>query len=218
MSLAANDWMTCKNSDGKSTAIERISQIREMFYDSDLSFGASKLDLMRQSASPKFRQYAENARWEIDGILFATLNLPANNNHYLNGGGRNGEFEDRLIADRDWLRRLFTIAASKKLAGIVLFCDANPLQPLALRAPALHGQRDGFNEIRQQLTMLSEKYSGRVLLLHSQAAGVGNKIVWHGNLGSLTSDLDWSKVEADTSRPSVFYVAAHKERLQPAHR
>ncbi|MDB5118639.1 MAG: putative transrane protein, partial [Mucilaginibacter sp.] len=82
MSLAAGDWVTCKNNAGRSTAIERLNQIRELFYDSDMSFGASKLDLIRQSASPKFREYAENARWEIGDVLFATVNLPVNNNHY----------------------------------------------------------------------------------------------------------------------------------------
>jgi hypothetical protein len=218
MSLAATDWVTCKNKSGKSAAIERLNQIRELFYNSDLSFGASKLDLIRQSASPKFREYAENSRWEIDGILFATINLPANNNHYRSDGGRNGEFEDRLIANRDWLQRLFTIAVGKKLAGIVLFTDANPLPPLMQRAPELRGQRDGFHEVRQQLTVLSAKYAGRVLLLHSQQTDAGHKIVWRGNLGTLASDTNWSKIGVDTSQPTLFYIADHKERVQVTRR
>ena len=32
--------------------------------------------------SAKFRAYSENARWEIGNVMFATFNLPANNNHY----------------------------------------------------------------------------------------------------------------------------------------
>jgi hypothetical protein len=209
MSLAANDWVPCKNSAGRSSAIERLNQIRELFYDSDMSFGATKLNLIRQSASPKFREYAENARWEIDGILFATVNLPINNNHYRSDGGRNGEYEDRLIANRDWLQRLFAIAKNQKLPGIVLFTDANPLLPLLQRAPELRGQRDGFNEVRQLITTLSAKYGGRVLLVHNQQHAARN-IIWYGNLGTLGSDVSWSKIGVDTARPTLFYIAEHK--------
>lgn len=219
MSLAANDWVACKNSAGKPAAIERLNQIREMFYDGEMSFGASKLDLMRQSATPKFREYAENARWEIGEILFATINLPAKNNHYRSDGGRNGEYEDRLIANRDWLQRLFAIAKNKKLPGIVLFSDADPLLPLAQRAPELRGQRDGFTEVRQLLSALSGKYAGRVLLVHSQRdpGGARRGIVWSGNLGTLASDPNWSKINVDTARPALFSVVEHKD-LPPMSR
>ena len=220
MSLAASDWVSCKNASGKSAAIERLNQVRELFYDSNLSFGASKLDLIRQSESPKFREYAENARWEFDGILFATVNLPLNNNHYRSDGGRNGEYEDRLIANRDWLQRLFAIAKNKKLTGVVLFCDANPLPTLQQRAPELRGQRDGFNEVRQLLTTLSGKYAGHVLLVHSLQTQTGGArgIVWHANLGTLASDADWSKIGVESSRSTLFYIADHRERLEVSRR
>ena len=228
MSLAADDWASCKNRDGKSSAIERLNQIRELFYDDELSFGASKLDLMRQSASPKFREYAENARWEIGEILFATINLPANNNHYRTDGGRNGEYEDRLIANRNWLQRLFAIAKIKKLPGIVLFSDADPLAPLLQRAPELRGQRDGFNEVRQLLKTLSAKYSGHVLLIYSQrnvaattagaAAAASKGIAWSGNLGTLASGPNWSKIGVDPTHPAVFRLAEHKDATQMSRR
>ena len=34
-----------------------------------------------------------------DDIVTSSLNAPAPNNHYLTAGGRNGEFEDRIIAN-----------------------------------------------------------------------------------------------------------------------
>jgi hypothetical protein len=210
MSLSADDWTGCQTGDGKSAAIERLNQIRELFYNDDLSFGASKLEMIRQSATPQFREYAENARWEVDGILFATLNLPSDNNHYLNYGGRNGEFEDRAIANREWLQRLFMMAANRKMAGIVLFCDADPMLPLQQRASKLRSRRDGFKEVRQQLNTLAAKYAGRVLLVHAQA--MDEKIVWHGNLGVVGGSADWSKIGVNTARPNVFYIAAHKNR------
>lgn len=204
MSLAANDWVTCRNAQGKSAAIERLNQVRELFYDSDLSFGASKLELIRQSATPKFREYAENARWEINDVLFATINLPETNNHYRSDGGRNGEFEDRQIANRNWLQRLFAIASTRKLAAIVLFSDADAMLPGIPRGPAQRAQRDGFLEIRQQLTALSGKFPGRVLLIHAQNEH-DRQINWHGNLGTLAIDTGWIKVRVNTAQKTVFY-------------
>lgn len=112
VSLAASDWVGCRNKNG-SVAIERLNRVRDLFFPDEFSFGASKVPLFRQSVTPKFRSYTENARWEFGDVLFATVNLPAANNHFLQDGGRNSEFEDRLIANKDWLRRVFTFAAQK---------------------------------------------------------------------------------------------------------
>jgi len=98
--------------------------LRDLFFSDEFSFGASKLPVIRQSVAVKFRSYGENARWEFGNILFATINLPADNNHYLPDAGRNSEFEDRAIANRDWLQRVFTFAARKKWKGLYCFAMA----------------------------------------------------------------------------------------------
>ena len=87
VSLAASDWVNCKAKNGKSIAIERLNRVRELFFAEDVSFGDTDISLIRQSSSAKFRSYAENARWEYGDILFATINLPADNNHYLPEAG-----------------------------------------------------------------------------------------------------------------------------------
>ncbi|MFC6521150.1 hypothetical protein ACFQAT_16865 [Undibacterium arcticum] len=106
ISLAASDWTECKNAKARSAAVERLNRLREVFFTDDFSLGASKIPLVRQSSSAKFRSYVENARWEFATVLFATVNLPGQNNHYRSDAGRNSEFEDRLIANRDWLDRI----------------------------------------------------------------------------------------------------------------
>ncbi|MFI4940492.1 MAG: hypothetical protein ACHP7O_09170 [Burkholderiales bacterium] len=198
VSLAAGDWSECKDTSGRSTAVERLSRLRELFFADEFSLGASKIPVMRQSSAPKFRSYLENARWEIDNILFATINLPSDNNHYRMEAGRNSEFEDRLIANRNWLQRTFSIATSKKMAGIVLFCDANPfLKPAPRHLFDSSGKRDGFAEIRQQLGMLANKFPGKVLIVHNQSGSSrahSGDIAWHGNLGDLELGADWIKL------------------------
>jgi hypothetical protein len=208
VSLAASDWVSCRNKNG-SIAIERLNRVRDLFFPDEFSFGASKVPLFRQSVTPKFRSYTENARWEFGNILFATINLPAANNHFLPDGGRNSEFEDRLIANKDWLQRLFTFATQRKMAGIVLFTDGNPLAQPSQRPFLLRGQRDGFSETRQRITTLAGEFRGKVLLVHGEnlknESNAG--IFWRRNLGSIGVASGWSKFAVDGNSSALFVLA-----------
>jgi len=208
VSLAASDWVGCRNRNG-SVAIERLNRVRDLFFPDEFSFGASKVPLFRQSVTPKFRSYTENARWEFGNVLFATINLPAANNHFLPDGGRNSEFEDRLIANKDWLQRLFTFATQKKLAGIVLFADGNPLAQPSQRPFLLRGQRDGFAETRQRITTLAATFKGKILLVHGETlkdeSNIG--IVWRRNLGSIGVASGWSKFAVDSGNAALFTLS-----------
>ena len=191
--LTANDWTACRNSNGKPAAAERLNRIRELFFSEKSSFGEHQISLVRQSITPQFRSFGENSRWRYRNILFATIHLPANNNNYVSQAGRNSEFEDRLIANRDWLQTLFILAKRKKLDGIVLFSDANPLAPPTREdGPKTRAERDGFREIRQQIQKQAANFSGKVLFLHRQASQADHsrqepapQIKWSRNLGEL---------------------------------
>lgn len=201
VSLTASDWVGCKRQDGKSAAIDRLTRLRELFFVGSFSLGATKIPLIRQSITPKFRIYGENARWEVGEVLFATVNLPSDNNHYLADAGRNSEFEDRLIANRDWLHKVFILAARKNVKYIVLFSDGNPLdKPSSGALAKLSGHRDGFRETRQLITSLARKFPGKVLLVHSKRAAQklpAESIVWRANIGQLAASPGWTKVTLD---------------------
>ncbi|MGV3741373.1 MAG: hypothetical protein ACO1NO_03575 [Burkholderiaceae bacterium] len=191
--LTATDWTACRNSSGKPAAAERLNRIRELFFSEKSSFGKRKISLVRQSITPQFRSFGENSRWRYRNILFATIHLPANNNNYVSQAGRNSEFEDRLIANRDWLQTLFILAKRKKVDGIVLFSDANPLAPPARAdGSGTKTERDGFREIRQQIQKQAANFSGKVLIVHRQASQAEHtrqepapQIKWSRNLGEL---------------------------------
>lgn len=205
VSLAASDWADCTANNGRSIAIGRLNRVRELFFSDDVSFGNSGIALIRQSSSAKFRSYAENALWEYGNILFATIDLPADNNHYLPDAGRNSEFEDRLIANREWLARTFIHARQRKDRAIVLFCDGNPLVvPDARKLAKLPGRRDGFIEVRKQLTALAKKFPGKVLLLHGQPQEKANTIHWQANLGSMGVSTGWSKIKVQPASKTLF--------------
>ncbi|GAC1420479.1 MAG: hypothetical protein NVSMB6_22230 [Burkholderiaceae bacterium] len=212
VSLAASDWSSCQGSDGHSLAIERLNRVRDLFFEGDFSFGSAKVPMVRQANTRKYRAYRENLRWGIGSTIFATVNLPANNNDFVAAAGRNGEFEDRVIADRDWLQRVFSIAAQKNAAAIVLFCDADPMnRPDMPEHVALSGSRDGFAEIRGQLQALSTRFSGRILLVHGDTGlpqPVNPEIKWHANLGSLRVAPGWLKITVDPAVPTGFRLSS----------
>jgi hypothetical protein len=210
---AASDWTDCKNSAGRSSAIERLARLRELFYAEPQSLGASKFPVTRQSMSPRFRSYAENAHWEVGKVLYATVNIPSNNNHYLPAAGRNSEYEDRLVANRFWLNRLFAIARSDKVDAIVLFSegDLKPfseptgLRALLRRAPPGH---DGFAEPRRLVLSLAQKFPGKVLLVDGAGLPKGAKpaIEWRGNVGHLSVGPGALEVSVNPEAEKVFAV------------
>lgn len=192
---AASDWSGCKNSNGRTAAIERLNRLRELYYPVPESLGRRKIDVTRQSANAKFRSYAENVYWVDGNVLYATVNVPANNNHYLPEAGRNSEYEDRLVANRYWLNRVFALARAKKHDAVVLFSegDIRPLvQERGFRAFLGRARRpqDGFDAPRRQVAQLARKFAGKVLLVDTAAAS-GSKaepvIAWVENIGHVSA-------------------------------
>jgi hypothetical protein len=208
---AGSDWTECKNSAGRSNAIERLNRLRELFYGEPNSLGVGKMALTRQSMSPRWRSYAENAHWAVGKVLYATVNVPANNNHYLNEAGRNSEYEDRLVANRFWLHRLFAIARRDKLEAVVLFSEGDLKalsQPTGLRALLREAlpDSDGFAETRREVLALAQKFPGKVLLVDSArlARGARPAIEWRGNLGHLSVGGQALEVEVDPALKALF--------------
>jgi hypothetical protein len=208
---AGSDWTDCRNSAGRTNAIERMNRLRELFHGEPASLGAKKLPLTRLSTSPRFRSYAENAHWTVDSVLYATVNLPANNNHYLAAAGRNSEYEDRMVATRFWLNRLFTLARGDKVDAIVLFSEGD-LKPLAeptglrsllRRAPAT---QDGFAATRKQVQALAQKFEGKVLLVDSAALPKKGKpaIEWRDNVGHVSVGDEAVEITVTPGQKALF--------------
>jgi hypothetical protein len=215
---AGSDWTECRNSAGRSNAIERLNRLRELYYGEPASLGARKLAVTRLSMSPRFRSYAENAHWEVGKVLYATVNLPANNNHYLPAAGRNSEYEDRLVANRFWLNRLFALARRDKMEAVVLFSEGDLkalVQPTGLRAllrrpPAV---QDGFSQPRRQVQTLAQKFAGKVLLVDSEALPKGKKpaIEWRNNVGHLSMGAEALEVRVEPGADGLFKLEPAKD-------
>jgi len=210
LSLAASDWTGCRNSAGRSNAIERLNRLRELYFFDSATLGKDKLQVKRLSSSAKFRSYAENAHWEVDGVLYATVNIPSNNNHYLLAAGRNSEYEDRLVANRSWLRRLFTLARQRDMNALVLFTEAD----ISAAADDQPLPNDGFAEVRKQLAALAKKYDGKVLLVDSAALAKNARpsIDWRGNLGHLSLGTSSVQVKVTPGKETRFALTSEPKR------
>lgn len=219
VSLAGSDWTACRNSANRTNAIERLNRLRELFHGEPESLGLNKIHLTQLSASPRFRSYAENAHWKVGKVLYATINLPAANNHYLEAAGRNSEYEDRTVANRFWLNRLFAIARSDKAEALVLFSEG-AVQPFHLDQPAgLRGllrrdpvEKDGFEAVRRQVQARAVTFDGKVLLVDSGAPhGRKPAIAWKGNLGQLSVGTGAVEVNVKLGKEATFAVEDAKQ-------
>lgn len=177
------DWAECEQAiNGSFDPDERLARLRELAFPDDDSLGHRKLGLIRQSDQAKFRSYRENVRWTAGKVLMVGMNVPDDNNHYRTEAGRNGEFEDRREANRQWLARAFSVAEQESLDGIVLVIHGDPQfangwekrgKPTLLDGFLRHRQRDGYLEFKRQLRELVSGYRGQVLLIHSSIGGFG---------------------------------------------
>ncbi|MDB5824113.1 MAG: hypothetical protein JWR21_2817 [Herminiimonas sp.] len=213
VSLAGSDWIGCTSEDGQPVALERLNRLREIFFSDEYSLGESKLPISRQSSISKFRSYGENARWEVNGVVFATINLPAENNHYLAAAGRNSEFEDRVIANRNWLQRTFRTASSRKAIGVVLFFDGDVSAARAKEQKGTDGRRDGFAEFRKEVRTLASGYHGQVLLVHGTAGTDSvDRIRWNANVGDLPVPRGWKRINVARGTATIFTLPEEHSR------
>lgn len=209
LSLAGDDWITCRDKQNRPAPTAWLNLLRDQVYG-DISWSGGKhIPLRRQSAIIAFRNYSENTRWTLENLLFATLNVPANNNYYVASAGANSEFEDRLIANRDWLQRLATQAQRERRTAIVLFCDGNPLPDPGRKTEPL----DGYVELRQQLKNLAEKSGSRVLVVQgaaSSAQKASDNITWSGKLGYVNLRSGVTTITVDTSAYLSFAITTEE--------
>jgi hypothetical protein len=208
---AASDWSSCRNSTGKPAAIERLNRLRELLYEDQGAPGARMASLSRLSANTKYRSYAENAEWTVGSVLYATVNLPSDNNHYRPEAGRNSEFEDRAVANRFWLTKLFGQAKRRKLDALVLFSegDVNILadEPgLLARFGRSTGAMDGYAAVRRQIAALAKKFNGKVLLIDTAPVPNGTEpaILWKDNIGHVSIGSRVLKVQVAPGTDQMF--------------
>ncbi|OYD78227.1 UNVERIFIED_ORG: hypothetical protein BDU10_3354 [Burkholderia sp. CF145] len=169
-----HDWTDCGTAEaGSYDPVERLDLLRQTLFADASSMGQNPIPLARESEVSRFRPYRENVRWLVGSTVFVGLNVPGPNNHFLYAGGRNGEFEDRVIANAFWLDHAAEYAKRRGARAIVVLVQGD-FDPERYERPERfawlrfghRSKRDGFMEFKRSLVKLAETFRGPVIVIH----------------------------------------------------
>ncbi len=228
-----HDWIDCgKAGAGGFDPVERLDLLRQTLFASASSMGQNPLPLRRESEISRFRPYRENVRWLVGNTVFISLNVSGANNHYLNAGGRNGEFEDRTIANGFWLAHAAEYAKRRAASAIVVLIQGNPNFERYERPEhfrwlrfTAYPRRDGYLEFKRNLLKLAQTFRGPVVLIHPDVSpmrgGFSINRPLHNDKGLIVPNLtritfapedrlnQWLQIDADMARHPPFKVSMH---------
>ncbi|HEY2607842.1 hypothetical protein P0D88_06850 [Paraburkholderia sp. RL18-103-BIB-C] len=226
-----HDWVDCGTAEaGGFDPVERLDLLRQTLFADPTSMGQNPIALTRESEVSRFRPFRENVRWQAGDIVFVGLNAPSPNNHYLTAGGRNGEFEDRVIANAFWLEHAGEFAKRRDARAIVVFIQGD-FDPERYERPdrfawlrfAHSPRRDGFLEFKRSLVKLAQIFHGPVLVIHGDdEAASGGFVIdqpLRNDKGMLVTNLtrvaiaphdrlnQWIQIDAELGRKPPFRVS-----------
>jgi len=154
-----NEWTDCHNeASGGYKPIERLANIRRLFFGNEYSLGQERMALKAQS-NPDVA-IPENRMWQQGDVLFATLHIVGSNNGLTveSGQGPATEFSIRNEANTRWLKHIFERAAEQGAEALVLAYHAS-----MFTEPATP---DGVGDVRGLIGRLGEGFGKPVLLVH----------------------------------------------------
>ena len=163
-----NEWTDCwEQGSGAFAPRERLQRIREMFFRSpQRSLGGRVLALTTQGGSPEFPEFVENARWTVQGLVFATVHLVGSGNGLRAFPGRTGdddlEVQRRTAAAADWLRQAFAAARATDAAALVVAFHGEP----SFAGPPEGPERKPYQPFLSALAEEVAQFPRPVLLIH----------------------------------------------------
>jgi len=120
-----NEWTDCHQA-GIPDSLERLSKVREVFFQGERSLGLRTMPLTRQSNDPHYAKFRENARWTHGGVVFVTLHMPGSNNNLGRTPEMDVEYAERNAANIEWMRQVFQYAKENGSRAIMILIQANP--------------------------------------------------------------------------------------------
>lgn len=190
-SLGDNEWTDChRTSNGSYDPIERLSYLRNNFFNSNKSQGKRPLRLQRQGAYGQ--EYSENSRFVKNNVEFVTLHIPGSNNNLVATTKQCTKKSNRTQADCDaataeymarnpknieWLKDSFAAAKEQRYAGILIAIQADMYFPFELSdgiyqdefLPAIQDENNGYREFFNTLVEETQSFDGKVLLVHGDS-------------------------------------------------
>lgn len=143
-----NEWTDCRRARwAPHDPLERLRKLRTIFFSSGSTLGQAPLRVQRQAK----RGYPEHLRWNVEGVVFATLNIPGP----ANNSGMAQESRRRTAALIDWMHEAFKLAREDNAPAVVLGLQAN-----------LWTGNSAYAEILEALAAEASRFRGQVLVVH----------------------------------------------------
>ncbi len=196
-----NEWTDCHRPPNptpeEADPLNRQEYLRGVFFPDSDSLGQKEITLQRQD-----EDYPENARWQRDGVTFATLHVVGSNNNRptpLPDGtvvGNEEEYQNRNAANLEWLAETFDEAEDSGSPAVMLVIQANPFEEDT-------AEPSGFADFKRALEEETIAFGRPVVLVHgdSHTFRIDKPMV------SERHPLNFSRVETFGS-PDVYWVRA----------
>ena len=210
-----NEWVDCRSMGFDS--LERLARLREVFFDDDQSLGLVKMKLeVQDDASPGCTKYPENRAWSRGGIRFVTLNVPGSNDNRGFNAAYDAEARCRLEANRRWLARAASAAASPDSRALAIAMQANPW----------FTTRRVYDEYLALFEKTARSLGKPVLLIHGDTHNYQVDTPFSDATGAPLSSLTrvvtygspivgWVKVNVDPNGPRLFSFQPHIQAIVP---
>lgn len=172
-----NEWTDCHHrAAGRFNPLERLRFLRRAWFaDPAHAHGAHGFAVHSQGTVPGFSAFVENQRFELDGIVFATLHMVGSDNGLASWRGidssdravaprkdRVDEVRERTAAALAWIDTTFAQAQAIGARAVVLFFHTNPEFE---RAPGA-ARRKPFNTFLARIHARAATFGKPVLLAH----------------------------------------------------
>ena len=213
-----NEWTDChRANNGAHDPLERLSKLRQMFFQGGQSLGQQPLALTRQpSVHAPHAAYVENAMWVHEGVVFVSLHIVGSNNNFeAREPQAVQEFFSRDAANVAWIEHAFTQAKALQAKAVVFAFQADVFESKSRWEdfPAHSGFRRSVGET---LLPLAAQSNVPVLVIHGDSHEFKFDQAFQWQKKPMSSvyrlvvpgaqDVRAVMVSVDTTRPSVFQV------------
>lgn len=176
-----NEWADCHRAKPRTyDPVERLTKLRQMFFQGDQSLGRRTMRLTRQSEDARYSKFRENVRWTYRDVLFVTLHTIGSNNNLGRTPEMDAEYSERNAANLAWMKQAFDLAARSGSKAIMIIAQANPgfenswtpsmqqrymLSALGFKAPQTR-RATGFDEFLTALEKETVAFGKPVVYVH----------------------------------------------------
>ncbi len=152
-----NEWADCHGVG--ADPLERLDQVRALFFKDKKTLRLEDLGVTFQSAIPKYSRYVENYRFSKGGVLFVVAHVVgSNNNRRETDAAAMEEYELRVEANQAFLQESFAEAVNTKATAVAVIIHANP--------DFETGKKNGFEDFRATMSNFLSTYDKPVVCIH----------------------------------------------------